>query len=379
MKLILHIGIEKTATTTIQNYLYDNRNNFVENGTYIIRSLGQGNNRDLVSCAMNNEHFDDYHLNKDIASSEDKIAHDISTLKRLEYELDKMPSNINKVVISSEQFHSRLTNDEEVFKLKSILNSYFSDIKVIVYLRPQVEVLVSLYSTIIKSGGKINFNDFIEENPKNLVEYYDYKGLLEKWGKVFGDSNLIPKIFNKKNLKDNNIVNDFCATSGISLFEYNSNYLNESLTPISQEIIRLCNLNGTSSYLKIKNRILSDSNSYGKGQSLTSCEALKLQSKYDDDNNALSKRWFNRSILFNIDFEKYENKSNISSKDSEILCLTLQSLSQINDEEVDIIRDSALELENENLNLCIALLKIAEKKRPNGLFIKKKLAEISKC
>ena len=376
MKLTLHIGTEKTATTTIQNYLYDNKDSFLDQNTYIVTSLGAGNNRDLVSCAMLNEHFDDYHANKGIFTSEDKALNDDMTIKRFEEELQNMPGNIDNVVISSEQFHSRLKAEKEVFNLKEILVRYFADIKVIVYLRPQVDVLISLYSTIIKSGGKISFEQFISENPKNMLEYYDYKGLLDKWGEIFGDNNIVPRVFEKSSLIDNDIITDFCHCSEIELHSYTSNNLNESLTPLAQEAVRLCNLNGASHYNEIKNKILANKSSYGKGQSLSSIDAFRIQSNYELDNNQLAKKWFSNEVLFDINFGKYENSKNLSDKDKETISLMLQAGVELNEEDINTIRDSALEIEKYNPKLSIALLKIAERNRPTGLFIRKNLQRL---
>ena len=97
------------------------------------------------------------------------------------------------VIISSEHFHSRLETREEIERLFALLKKRFSEIKVLVYLRRQIQVAVSLYSTLCRTGG---YRESIF--PKNITEdnhYYNYYLLLEKWSNVFGQENLVPRIF----------------------------------------------------------------------------------------------------------------------------------------------------------------------------------------
>ena len=373
MKLLLHIGTEKTATTTLQRYFYENRVNYNKSGTHIITSLGCGNNRALVSVAMNNDRFDDYHTNKNIFSIKDKDVHNKKIMDAFELELTQLDTNIDKVVITSEHFQSRLTSDEEVEKLKSILDKYFDEIFVFVYVRPQIEVIQSLYSTILKSGGVVDFSGFINNNPNNMKEYYDYEGLLTRWRRSFGKDKITLRVFDKRSFKDGDIISDICDVMSIEKFNTVEHSLNESLIPIAQEVIRQCNTNPTIFKKMLREQVLSDNNSYGKGQTLSANQAKDFQNKFNDANNQLALEWLQRDSLFNINYDKYEEGNKIEDSTKTILSTLIANTNKLLNSEIDLIRDVAISIEKTCPDQAESLLEIAMKHRPNGKFIKKKL------
>ena len=65
-------------------------------------------------------------------------------------------------------------------------------VKVIIYLRPQEEFLLSTYSTRIKSGGTDEFNPLAYKKNR-----YDYLGILDNWAKVVGEESINVGIFQK--------------------------------------------------------------------------------------------------------------------------------------------------------------------------------------
>lgn len=376
MKLFLHIGMEKTATTTVQNYFYENKDAYSLRQVAIITSLGRGNNRSLVSLAMNPERFDDYHASRNISTLKQKEKHNLDVLTNFESELTSLGDNINKVIITSEHFHSRLTCDEEVRRLHDILKKYFDEINVVLYLRPQVEVIQSLYSTILKSGGTISFEDFIINNPSNMKEYYDYESLLERWAKFFGCENILPRIFEKKKLFEQDIISDICNSIQIEKLRVANLSLNESLTPVAQEVVRLCNAAPSHTTNAIKNRILLDDESHGPGQSLNSQEAVQFQKVYDAANNRIAAKWFGCDILFDVDYRKYKLGRKIDASSMKTLSHLVNSLRQqqsLLPKEIDIIRDSALSMQERSPKEAIKLLEIASKYRPSGVFMRNKL------
>ena len=59
MKCFLHIGTEKTATTTLQNFLHLNRDKFAKYGFLLPKNAGYPNNYKLPILAYNNHRRDD--------------------------------------------------------------------------------------------------------------------------------------------------------------------------------------------------------------------------------------------------------------------------------------------------------------------------------
>ena len=60
--LVLHIGTEKTGTTSIQEFLKKNRDKLRKKGVYIPQSpmVGNGNHRWIPSLANNDDFSDDF-------------------------------------------------------------------------------------------------------------------------------------------------------------------------------------------------------------------------------------------------------------------------------------------------------------------------------
>ena len=211
-RIIVHIGVEKTGTTTLQEFLHANRDRLREKKVAVLKSPGLRNHRSLATYCMSAHRFDQYTKKLRITS---EATHQIWAKKfkrRLERELDSIRED-ESIIISSEHFHSRLHTQEEINKLQSLLVEYCSDIRIIVYLRRQDQVAVSLYSTLCRAGGYRNsvFPMGISENE----HYYNYYLLLEKWSEAFGQKNIIPRIFERKHLLNQDLISDFIFSSEV--------------------------------------------------------------------------------------------------------------------------------------------------------------------
>lgn len=239
-KLILHIGTEKTGTTSIQKFLEMNRSALMKKGVYFPKTPSQDtapNHRKLVSYCMNPWKQDDYHIELGLTTEvkldvwKEKTGLEISKeLKSIEQPL---------TVLSSEHFSSRLTDMEEIKRLGSFLAPHFNEIKILIYLRRQDKYAVSLYSTNLKSGGT---SKTILSNPADKSRY-NYEELCTNWMKAFGKKNIIVKVFEKKEFKNSNLIDDFLNELNIKDIEKWKRIKdsNPSLAPFGQEFLRLYN------------------------------------------------------------------------------------------------------------------------------------------
>ena len=152
MKVIVHIGAEKTGSTSIQEYLYDNISLLSNAGFYYYCSSVYKNSRALPAYCMDDHIYDDFLRNKGIRSVQKKIDFKHEFLKNFSAEMKSVPKKIHTVIISSEHLHSRLRSQEEVGNVRELLSPFFSDVKIVCYIREQVRTCTSLYSTAIKIG-----------------------------------------------------------------------------------------------------------------------------------------------------------------------------------------------------------------------------------
>ncbi len=205
--VFLHIGTEKTGTTSLQQCFYDNKKILLEKyQTFYPSTPGQQNHTDLALYTYE-EKLGDLPLRKGLSTNSE-----ITQFKR-KFEKDflreiapyvKMGYNI---LLSNEHLSSRggreLAPKERLIKVFTDLGM---KIQIIVYLRPQEEFMASTYSTRIKSGGTDDFDPLAYKKKR-----YDYLGMMDNWAAVVGTDNIQVGIFQSKRWKDNNLYIDFLS------------------------------------------------------------------------------------------------------------------------------------------------------------------------
>lgn len=392
-KAWVHIGTEKTGTTTIQKFFDKNRELIVSQGYYFMRSTGIANDARLAGYCLSRDQINFYLFrNEFIDTEEKKDLYDKKFVETFENEISNLPDEVSDVVLSSEFFHSRLTRKDQREKLRDLLEKYFDDIEIVCYIRPQVDVNISLYSTTLKSGGAtLSLAEHLERcHPANY--YYDYYRVLSGWERSFISHNVNYRIFDKRELYGSDVVLDFCAVIGL-----NNEGLsvvpqeNESVTPTGQELLRLINkklpvfIDGVGvnhirvNFVKYISHICS-----GSGEKPDKNSAVLIQKQFDDGNEKVRGKWFpERKSLFIIDYDKYEEQEPVDRSVVEFFGLLIKEVSRtdiasllgINSKRVNDLRDSALLLEDDNVDLSLSLMGLALLLRPNGGMIKKKVLE----
>jgi hypothetical protein len=206
---VLHIGTEKTGTSAIQVWLHLNRNKLNEFGYYFLQSPGKLNNRAVPACCIDyNKNGDDFFTQHGAFTNEDRNRVRNEFLHKLDEEITGLPAHIHTIVISSEHFHSRLVNQDEVDRLRNLLDNYIDKYQVICYLRNQVDCVISAYSTHLKSGNTTSLGDFIKVcNIEN--KYYNYHDMLQTWKQTFGYPALDISLFDKEMFYNRDLIDDF--------------------------------------------------------------------------------------------------------------------------------------------------------------------------
>jgi hypothetical protein len=244
LKAIVHIGTEKTGTTSIQKYLFQNRKKLRTAGFHFLQSAGSTNNRALPAYFVAEDRFDDFYRDEGITTLEAKAEFRKQFLEKFENEIGALPKSVHTVVISSEHFHSRLRSTQELDKVHEFFTSYFDEIKIICYLRDQVSTCASFYSTGLKSGNPATFTEFFQRcTPENY--YFNYYDVLSNWERCFGFDSLDVSLFSRKSFLNNSLLDDFTAKLDPALIGVLNNEIaieNESLNPIGQAMARGLNL-----------------------------------------------------------------------------------------------------------------------------------------
>jgi len=202
----LHIGTEKTGTTSIQNFLSKNRSRLEQQGILYPSSPGNQNHTALAVYALRAGKQDGIRRSSGVSSPEQVPRF----RERLSSELDQeiAASDAATIIFSNEHLSSRLLTEAEIERVKKLCDKYAERTKVIVYLRNQVDFLVSSFGTTIKSGGTRKFPFPLT---RRRIRTMDYLTLLDPWQKIFGRENMIVRRFERDHFVEGDLLSDFAT------------------------------------------------------------------------------------------------------------------------------------------------------------------------
>ena len=209
MILYLHIGTEKTGTTSIQRFFANNREPLAKNGIFYPRTLGPANHLALATYA-NKRRGGELWQKMGIENRADYQNFRARMQRELAAEMETFP--VSKTIMSNEHCSSRLKSVEEIEDLRQFLAAFADDIYIVVYLRRQDDFVVSTYSTAIKTGHS---QPLTIPNEAQIARRYDYWELLSRWAEVFGNDKMICRKFEKGSLIDNDVVRDALHVMGV--------------------------------------------------------------------------------------------------------------------------------------------------------------------
>ncbi len=392
-RLFLHIGTEKTGTTTIQEFLYLNSNKLYEHGFYVVQTGGNKNHRFLVANSMNDSKYDDFFMAKGIDNLVDRKRLLEKFRDEFNEEMSSLPKNIHTVIVSSEHFHSRLNSKEEVAKFHEFISPYFSDIKICCYIREQYAMASSWYSTIIKSGGVLSFNEHLEScKPENI--YYNHFNMISLWEDQFSRASVNLRLFDRESFLNRNLLDDFTAQLSEELVDKVNKVIkleNESIDRMGQLIGRAINSvfsvfepGGGSNRLRNRCFTILSELSAGSGEQVSPEKQRQIFESFENSNDALRERYFSEiETLFKFNIKAVDNSSIDEDKLILLLSTILEDLDKeyrgrlLTENNANLLRDAALQLESQDLKMSYNIMKLAKICRPKGDVINQKLREYS--
>ena len=119
---IIHIGTEKTGTSTLQLFFQKNKSNFAKNDILIPKTLGEPYQSNLSVYAANIERIDDLRKNRGLIN--EKLINDFRNKLENSFRREVENQNFSKLLISSEHLHSRFDSIEEVQLVKNFLDEF---------------------------------------------------------------------------------------------------------------------------------------------------------------------------------------------------------------------------------------------------------------
>jgi hypothetical protein len=428
LKAIVHIGTEKTGTTSIQRYLYQNRGKLKGAGFHFLQSAGKRNNQALPAYCLDENRPDDYFRNQGIQTLKQRQEFKRRFIKAFDSEIRGLPQHVTTVIMSSEHFHSRIRTEAELDNLSELLTPYFDEIKIVCYLREQAATCKSYYSTSLKSGGTESFSEFLERcRPENT--YFNYHEMLANWERGFGFESLDVSLFLQERFLNGDLLDDFTAKIDAALvgeLDKPRAVENESLTPFGQALARAVNIIFPRSTVMPDADVMRDrckkiitQRLSGSGQ----LPSVEVQTSIFDsfiESNALVQRKFfptvhslfarpdelvlREAVIDGVDFDTLIAVLNLIAKDAKdqfsagdyarICTIFFSSINEItnlvsneddknkgsgrtifSEKEAFILRDLALRAERRDVRLALTLMKLANRIGSDVPGITEKLSE----
>jgi len=207
-RLILHIGVENTASTYLQQTFANSRDALRDAGVLYPHAPGTTNHFKLAALAMDDARDDEIRIMAGIRSPEDAVALRASFLEELVREASE--SGCGTVLFSNEHCASRLIQEQDIRRLKEMLTPLAKTTTVVVYLRRQDEAVLSMYSTALRSGSSRP----LQFPAVQAIEWkLDYQMLLDQWAAVFGRQNIVVRLFDQPH--NGSILEDFVIAASL--------------------------------------------------------------------------------------------------------------------------------------------------------------------
>jgi len=222
----LHIGLHKTASTYLQKIFFPNIKDLVvlnnistEIDTWFVKSF--------IDAPSNV--FDNF-----------KFIHDFKKKTNIK--------NINSrlvTCISEENLSGNIYTGDNMIEICNRIHNSFEPRKILIILRNQVDMLLSLYSNYIHHKGKSNFEKWLNGDAKKLqllINKLNYSNLISLYIKNFGEDKVA--IYTYEDIFGAEGISNFLSEFGLAQNNFSDKRINPGTSLKGNEFLRLLNVLG---------------------------------------------------------------------------------------------------------------------------------------
>ncbi len=286
---IVHIGSEKTGTTSVQHFFAKNRDALLARGYWYPRSLAHGTSSVHLK------------LNEIGRGTGDVERSDVAAAFADERK-KAAGAGANTAVISSEFLHSSIRKPAAVARVHKFLAPFFERIRIVYYARRQDHLLASMHSTSIR-GGYTTSRSALTVYPAKGHHYFDHMKVCGLWSTEFGSQNLVCRIYERDKLVNGDIIDDFCTVVGLPVDEARGRVAsNESLSFETASILLLLNASPHADNKELRRRLVAAGRKQGgpKIPLLSKAEAEQFLAQFEESNRAFFSQYVDRALAANF-------------------------------------------------------------------------------
>lgn len=248
MKVLLHIGSEKTGTTSIQHWAAANRAPLAARGILYPAAPGEcptprpePNHVGLALAVSERARRPDLLDMLGLPDAAAAAAFGVRLEQRLAQEI--AASGCGTLLLSNEHLSSRLQEEAEVAALRALVERAAGaavEWRVVLYHRRQDEMIGSIYAMLVLHGRTEPFRLAAARNDAR----FDPRAILGHYSRVFGEAAVSVRPYDRRRMIGGDSVGDLLSLLGVDQAEPGFAPLppeNESLSGSALELLRLLN------------------------------------------------------------------------------------------------------------------------------------------
>ena len=236
--VVLHVGMGKTGTSSIQAWFHRNRQRLTRHGLLYPKSPGKRRHARLSSAIRS----DDARRPHDRRGLQEPPASQLRPVVLEELLGEIRAVRPSRLLLSDEGLCG--APDDALANLRQLLDGVAASVRVVFYLRRQDEHLCSRYQQAVKWNG---LTARLAERADRMEHgtLYDYQARLEAWQRVFRPDELVVRRFERADFVGGTLQRDFLDAAGLDLRPEDFEEVpvrNTSLDAETVELLRLLNL-----------------------------------------------------------------------------------------------------------------------------------------
>jgi hypothetical protein len=220
MDCILHIGIGKAGSSTIQGALQQGRAGLLARGILYPDDLlprgrrGGDNHKCLAVAAMDAARTNVVLKQHGILNARGRDAFDTQVMQLYRNQVAAAKGAV--CLLSAEHFWSVLGSGREIARLAGLTRQIGLNIgRIIIYLRRQSDWFESLQSQRLREGHVRVENDASAILASLSARQLDYAAVVAQWQDAFPAATMVPRLFEKGDFAGGSLLSDFWDAAGL--------------------------------------------------------------------------------------------------------------------------------------------------------------------